>query len=101
MQNASRGRRLAHIQQRVGVLSQRPAGQEYMALNGSLIQRVLHTGGDTLGRVCGDPQRACDLIRRQKADAVDLFGQPIRILLHNFNGAVAVTLVDLRGQAGG
>ena len=71
-----------------------------MALFPGPVKRKLDTGGDALGRVFSDSLGLRDPVCRQEANAINILGEPIRIPLHSFNSAVAVTFVDFCRQAG-
>src|SRR5262249_28685584 len=61
----------------------------------------LEAGLRALGAVVGDAQTLRDLVSRLEADAPDLSGEAVRLVLDDSDRGVAVGLVDTHGQAGG
>ncbi len=66
-----------------------------------LPQQVERAGLQALRRVLRDAELGGDLVRRLEADAVDVGGQPVGVLLHQLRGVGAVGLVDLDRVVGG
>ena len=73
---------------------------EDMALVGELTENMQDAGLGALGRAGGDAEMAGDLVRRLEPYAEDVDGEPVRVLLHDGDGAVLVLLVDLDGEGG-
>ena len=61
-----------------------------MALVRGLAEHVGGPGGDPLRRIRRHAERLRNFIRRQKADAKDVAGQPVGVLAHHVDGVVAV-----------
>ena len=72
-----------------------------MAVVGGLGQGVGKAGLDPLGAVLRDADRRGDRVGGLEADAPDVRGQLVRLLLDGFDRVVAVLLVDLYRQGGG
>src|SRR6201996_1771503 len=72
-----------------------------VAVVGGLGQGVGEAGLDALGAVPRDTDRRGDRFGGLEADAPDVRGQLVRLLLHRVDRFVAVLLVDLYGQRRG
>jgi hypothetical protein len=64
------------------------------------LQHVVDGRPDALRGVGGDAQAEGHLVGAQEADAVDVGGQPVGVFLDEFDGGVAVGLVNLDGKQG-
>lgn len=72
-----------------------------MALVGGLRQRVLQARLDALRTVVRDADGLGDLVGGEEADAPDVGREPVRLVLHDGDGGVAVLLVDAHGDGRG
>ena len=85
------------LQERRGCLNQLVMEDGAVAIVGKLLQHMPHAGLGTDHRIAGNAQALGQGIRRLEANAVDVEGQAIGILLHPGDGLVAVGLVDADG----
>ncbi len=65
-----------------------------VAVAGHLAQGVGDAGLYPLRAIVGQAQLAGDLVRCEKADAIDIAGQAIGIVAHHVDAGVAIGLVD-------
>ena len=70
-----------------------------MSLAGQVLQRVLHGRPGPVGAVAVDAQLGRQFIGGLEADATDVVGQLVRVLLDLGDGLVAVGAVDADGPA--
>ena len=89
------------LDERLGNLEQLRGGREQLGLGEPAVaivhrdgQRVADPGPRPHHRGLLDPQRAGDLVRRQEPDAVDVGGEPIRVLGDDRDGLGAVRPED-------
>ena len=76
-------------------------GEEAVALVGGLRQGVLQARLDPLRAVVRDADGLGDLVGGEEADAPDVGGQPVGLVLHDGDRGVAVLLVDAHRDGGG
>jgi hypothetical protein len=69
-----------------------------VALAGQVLKRVLDGGPGPVGTVAVDPQLGRQFIGGLEADAPDVVGQPVRVLLDLGDGFLAVGAVDLTAR---
>ena len=68
-----------------------------MALAGQVLKRVLDGGPGPIGTIAVDPHLGRQFIGGLEADAPDVVGQPVRVLLDLGDGFLAVGAVDSHG----
>lgn len=83
-----------HLEQLHRVGDQLLLGEEAVALVGGLRQGVLEARLDALGAVVRDADGLGDLVRGEEADAPDVGGQAVGLVLDDRDRRVAVLLVD-------
>lgn len=76
-------------------------GQEAVALVGGLGQGVLKPRLHSLRAVVRDADGLGDAVGGEEADAPDVGGQPVGLVLHHGDRGVLVLLVDAHGDGGG
>ena len=91
---------LVDFDQPGGVFDHAGLGISAMALAGQFLQRVLDGGPGPIGTVAVDAQPGGQLVGRLEADAPDVVGELVRVLLDLGDRLLAVGAVDADGPAG-